>query len=467
MLLAWVVVLFLRRLLPESRRSRGRWGSYALGVAPLLHLLASGFALAGLESASVLLHLCNLALVTTAVANVAGMVVFDIALARTRFAIPDLVRDLTQLALIALITISVLHSAGINPLSLAVTSTVATAAVGLAMQSTLANIGAGVLLQFDGSLKQGDWIQFGARVGRVETFYWRATALRTTTGDLALVPHTQIIGAEIVNLSRPQRAHQITLKLSFHHRHPPDQIAEAVTATLREIPGVLPSPAPTCEASEFAGSTILYTARCWLDDIEQEAAISGEARTRLWYVSRRKGLEGPAPAPESFSSEQIDEIRRTLSRSSLFSSLDKERQESLIRVLRPMLFGAGERILREGDAGSSMFLIIHGEVEVEREDVGEPLRFGPADSFGEISLLTGAPRTATCRAATRCFCCELEGDAFRALLAGDPSLADTLARVVEARQQEREEARDRAPRSRSASSGETALLRKVREYFRL
>ena len=465
MLLCWVGVLFLRRLLPDSRRKRGRFSSYALGAAPLVHIVAAAFELAGLDTVAAALHLCNLGLVTTAAAGVAGMILFDIVLARTRFAVPDLMRDLTQVAIMGLIAMAVLQSAGVPPLSIAATSTVATAVLGLAMQNALANVGAGVLFQVDQSIRLGDWIQVGSRSGRVEAFYWRATALRTPSGDLAYVPNAQLLGAEVLNYSQPARSHKVMTRVSFHHRHPPAEVAALVTETIRDVSGVLAEPVPTCAAVGFDGSSVDYLAKYWIDDMDRESTIDGAVHTRLWYAASRAGMEGPCPAPEATTEAEVAAARAVLAASKLFATLSEERREHLASAMRPRRYADGERVLREGDAGSSMFLVAKGAVRLARMgDDGSP-DFFPGDHFGEMSLLTGSPRTATCRAAGECLCYEVDGEAFRAVVAADPSLAEAITEVVEERMRESEEVKERA--SRPIGEQQKALWLKVKRYFRL
>lgn len=466
--LFWLAVLFLRRALPDARRNRGRWSSYALGVALLLHLCAGLFVSIGLPAVGATLHACTLALVATATAGVVAMIVFDIVLARTRFAVSDLIRDLTQIAVFALIAAAVLQSTGINPLSIVATSTVFTAVVGLAMQNALANVGAGILFQIDGSIRVGDWIQFGSRYGRVETFFWRATGLRTPTGDLAIVPHTQLLAAEVLNLSRPHRAHRFSTRLTFHRRHAPGDVAALVKAALRDVPGVLSDPAPICAATDFSGDGVVYAAHYWLDDIDRESTVEGDVHQRIWYASWRAGFEGPCPARAKPDDAELDEARGALRTSKLFGALDAARREQIVSRLREMRYAAGECILREGDAGASLFVLSRGEVRVEREGVDEVLTFGPGDVFGEMSLLTGAPRAATCRAAAECACWELDGDAFRALIDADVSLAEAITGLVAVRQAERERARQRASKADHDDVEQAAMLWvRVKEYFRL
>ncbi len=112
-----------------------------------------------------------------------------------------------------------------------------------------------------------------------------------------------------------------------------------------------------------------------------------------------------------------------------------------------------------------MFLVAKGAVRLARMgDDGAP-DFFPGDHFGEMSLLTGSPRTATCRAAGECLCYEVDGEAFRAVVAADPSLAEAITEVVEARMREGEEVKERA--SRPIGEQQKALWLKVKRYFRL
>src|SRR5262245_59052231 len=83
--------------------------------------------------------------------------------------------------------------------------------------------------------------------------------------------------------------------------------------------------------------------------------------------------------------------------------LDGEEIDILGGSIAPLSFAAGEVIIREEDGGDSMFVIVSGEVNVSVVDgdvARSVARLGPGDVVGEMSLMTGARRSATVTAAT-------------------------------------------------------------------
>jgi CRP/FNR family transcriptional regulator, cyclic AMP receptor protein len=101
-------------------------------------------------------------------------------------------------------------------------------------------------------------------------------------------------------------------------------------------------------------------------------------------------------------------------------------------------FAAGEAIFDEGTQGDKMYVVYSGEVLIER--AGKVLEvLAPGDSFGEMSLIDGAPRSATARANTKCEVAPITEKAFLFLVHETPifaltvmhNLADRLRRANE------------------------------------
>lgn len=92
---------------------------------------------------------------------------------------------------------------------------------------------------------------------------------------------------------------------------------------------------------------------------------------------------------------------------------------------------AGTEIIRQGDAADRFYVILSGTVDVSRsEQAGAaPVRLrglGPDDAFGELGLLTGAPRSATVTAETPVRLLALDAPAFLDLVTTGPELAPRL-----------------------------------------
>lgn len=89
--------------------------------------------------------------------------------------------------------------------------------------------------------------------------------------------------------------------------------------------------------------------------------------------------------------------------SHLFKSLDATGRQDLLESGVVMRFDAGEVVLSEGAEGDTMYLIMDGMVRVETRAPSGTLQLaelGRGACVGEVSVLTGGPRTATVTAST-------------------------------------------------------------------
>jgi voltage-gated potassium channel len=93
-------------------------------------------------------------------------------------------------------------------------------------------------------------------------------------------------------------------------------------------------------------------------------------------------------------------------------------------LLRPLNFPAGAVVVHRGERGDCMYFIATGAVEIRLP--GAPLRLGEGDFFGEIALLTGAPRSATVVAVAPVTLLRLDIVEFRELMGRRPDLARVI-----------------------------------------
>ena len=101
-----------------------------------------------------------------------------------------------------------------------------------------------------------------------------------------------------------------------------------------------------------------------------------------------------------------------------------------------MHFGPAEVVFRQGDKGDFVYTIVSGEVEVIREEAeGEKVlaRLGPGQYFGEMALVSDAPRTATARTLTDTEVVVMGRVDFTTLYAYLPDLHQSVDKIMQQR----------------------------------
>lgn len=143
-----------------------------------------------------------------------------------------------------------------------------------------------------------------------------------------------------------------------------------------------------------------------LEQGDLEAAVAAHQRLLAWRPEDRVRHERVARviAAASDRAQGASAASPAPGRGPIFPGVPQEELVSLLTTAAPVRVPAGETIVREGERGDSLFLIASGTVRVStrgEQDEDVPLAvLGPGDFFGEVSLLTGRPRTATVVALT-------------------------------------------------------------------
>ena len=114
---------------------------------------------------------------------------------------------------------------------------------------------------------------------------------------------------------------------------------------------------------------------------------------------------------------------RPVPKSPLFEALKDDERDALIKEMEVESHDEGSVIISEGDPGSSMYLIVSGEVKVYTRGTSGTVylaRLGEGDFFGEVSVLTGKPRTATITASQRTELLRLDKEKLDGVLRDSP-----------------------------------------------
>jgi CRP-like cAMP-binding protein len=121
----------------------------------------------------------------------------------------------------------------------------------------------------------------------------------------------------------------------------------------------------------------------------------------------------------------------------LFAGLSKRHLKRIADLAVTRRVDRYTAIVREGTRGDAFFVILDGSAVV-RKNGRRRARLRAGDSFGELALLDGAPRTATVEAEQETLCMQLGRTSFAKMLESEPKVAVSLLKTLAARLREAE-----------------------------
>jgi small-conductance mechanosensitive channel len=374
----------------------------------------------------------------------------------------------------AIVIVLVLMASTFLSQQLVTTSAVSAVVIGFALQDTLGNAFAGLAIQSEKPFLVGQWVRVGDHEGRVAEVTWRATKLRTKQGNFVIVPNNIVAKEPIVNYSEPAAPLRLEVTVGASYLVPPNQVKAAIMGALRHSPRVLAAPPPDVVLLSFDDSAITYKARFWVDDYEVDEAARDEVRTAIFYSFQRHNIEIPWPIQVQYEkpwqepdvSQKVEEEERLLASVDLFAALPPEMRHQVALAAPMAVYGSGETIVRQGEEGQSMFVVASGSVSVVLEPAREEVaRIQRGGYFGEMSLLTGEPRSATVLAVGDVVVVEIGADLFRRLAAVHPEAIEKIGMAAMVRRAGLEQ-------MKTATAGavtiETAtLMTRMKKFLRL
>jgi CRP-like cAMP-binding protein len=242
-----------------------------------------------------------------------------------------------------------------------------------------------------------------------------------------------------------------------------------------QVPRVLKAPAPDVLVWDFAESAITYRVRFWIDDYEWDDEARDEVRTATYYAFGRHGIEIPFHIEVGYSREWPEpdpaakqkEREEILASVDLFSRLSEEQRQEIAAATEIRTFGRGEAIVRQEAPGESMFIVCSGTVAVVLEPGHrEVATIEKGGYFGEMSLLSGEPRSATVVARGDVSVLELDAALFRRLAAVDPKAIEDVGVAAMTRRIQLNQVRESAASTAVVEVPATFIAR-MRKFLRL
>ena len=388
---------------------------------------------------------------------------------RTPEHFPNIVQDAIIIGVFLVIGTSVMQEKFLT------TSAVGAVVIGFALQDTLGNTFAGLAIQVEKPFRAGQWVRIGSFEGLVTAITWRATRLKTKNGDSVVMPNNILSKEAITNFSEPTTSTRLIVEVGVSYAAAPNDVKRVIAEAIRGLDLLLASPAPEVLVADFGASAIVYRVKFWIDDYAADDRARDQVRRAIYYALHRRHIEIPYPMQVQYrrveyplrSDQRTAELDRLVGSVDVFAPLTDSDRAALVAASADRLYGAGEAVVRQGDPGESMFIVGSGEVRVTLEPSGQEVARIPAGGyFGEMSLLTGEPRTATVSAVDDAVVLEITADTFRRLAAVHPDVVEQISLAVAARREGLERSREVAATSAvAAPEVRTSFLARVQKFL--
>lgn len=417
------------------------------------------------------------------VARVAKVLVLDgLVAARTGKETPGII---TNSLSIFIFLIAILFIVGIvfeQPVGAVVaTSGVITLVIGFALRELIADFFSGMAINLEQPYQIGDWVELEpSLVGKVTAINWRATRLLTQDKRMVIIPNNVLAGRMLINYNLPTPVYRENMDLVLDYNIEPRRVENIVMAAIKATPGIVEDGKHRVRIDGFTDRGVLIEIKFWIKDYADRIPVRHGVAVNVLDFLAQAGIAVPYAQHDLFLSRQRPRERerridteRLLARLDLFEELTLEERARLAQTVIGREYRSKEVVIREGGEDSTLFVVVEGVLSVSiMTPQGQQQRVGrvlPGQSVGEMSLLTGAPRTATVSAETDAYVLVVDRADMEPILRERPETADALSRLMAMRQlatqrslEDEEESEESAVLSTSQQ-----IRAKIRTFFGL
>ncbi|WP_299415189.1 cyclic nucleotide-binding domain-containing protein [Acaryochloris sp. IP29b_bin.148] len=370
-----------------------------------------------------------------------------------------------------------LRSFGLDLSSLAVIAGVLGIGLGFGLQELASNFVSGLTLLLEQQLRVGDFVEVDGLLGTIERISIRSTIVRTQDRLFVIVPNQRFFAKNVINWTYQTPESRLHIPVNIAYGSDTVLVTEALLIAARAESRVLSYPPPQVWFKSFGEHAYEFEVLVWINQPYDYEPITSSLNFLIEQELTRKGIhipfpqrdlwlrnpdavtqtlhpqagvsstsvahsdERPDPKPKaSVKITKTSTLRVLLRQVSYFENCTNAQLRVLIEQGYRKFYAPDQIIFRENESGESFYMILSGKVEVFSEKLARRLAtLSVGDFFGEISLLTGAPRTATMRVIEATTLFVVDRQALQKLLQNHTALAEEIAQSLSQRQQVLEE----------------------------
>lgn len=180
---------------------------------------------------------------------------------------------LSYYAFIVIGLIAILQTTGLDLSVFTVLTGAIGIGVGFGMQTIFSNFISGIIILIEKPLKLGDRIEVGAVAGNVQNISVRATTIVTNDNVSIIIPNSEFISKQVINWSHTENRVRVSISVPVAYDSDPHQIEKLLLEVASNEPGVLKSPPPKVQLTEFAESGLKFSLLVWTNHYTNQLGV--------------------------------------------------------------------------------------------------------------------------------------------------------------------------------------------------
>lgn len=346
------------------------------------------------------------------------------------------------------------------------------------LREMIADVVACIQIQSDGLIGIGDFIDVkGEEYYQVVQVDRRMVTLRTVAFSyIVRVPNRRFINLNYVNISKqePRVGSRRSLEIEIDSGNDVDKVIDLINQAFKYV---------IQTDSNFHSWYRVYLPK--IDNGSYHFAVKYECNPALTVHNsgstlnlavirffKLGGINMNSTMETTASSEIVDSINSRLIkvyRRGVLKPLSPDEVTRLSDAAQVVTCRAGQLLIEKGHTADSMYFLVEGGLEVAiHNDQGKEVivaTIWPGDCVGEMSLLTGAPRSANVRAMTNSTLLEITKADVAPIFEANPELIYEISSLLETRQAENMALLNKPETSVESEKKVKALAKKIFSFF--
>ncbi len=189
--------------------------------------------------------------------------------------------------------------------------------LGFGLQNIVNNLVSGIILIFERPIQVGDMVNVKTYMGVVKDIGIRASVVKTFDGAEVIIPNGHLISEEVINWTLSDQHRRVEVLVGVAYGSDVEKVKEVLTEIVSDFKGILKLPKPMVLFQEFGDSSLNFSLRFWVSDIDDWLIIKSDITTSVYHALQKAKIEIPFPQRDlHVRSMSVDDLKKAMATTS-------------------------------------------------------------------------------------------------------------------------------------------------------